>query len=249
MANEHSSAKRVALVTGANKGIGFEVARQLSKDHGMTVLIGARDEARGKAAADKLSADGVDARFVPLDVTDPASVEAAARWVEREFGGTLDVLVNNAGVSLEMCAPSGSELAKLKATYDTNVFGPFLVTKTMLPLLKRSAAGRIVNVSSGLGSLTQNSDPGWEYAAIKPLAYNSSKAALNMQTVLFAAELAKDTKIKVNAADPGYTATDMNGHSGPQTVEEGARSTVRLATLPEDGPTGGYFDKDGPVPW
>ena len=243
-----SSEKPLALITGANKGIGYEIARQLGKDHGMTVLIGARDETRGRDAAGKLAADGIDARPLRLDVTDPASVEAAARHIERDFGGKLDVLVNNAGVALERCPASETDLSKFKATYDTNVFGPFVVTKAMLPLLKKSSAGRVVNVSSGLGSLTQNSDPNWEYAKVKPLAYNSSKAALNMQTVLFADEL-KDTPIKVNAADPGYTATDLNGHQGHRTVDEGARAAVRLATLPEDGPTGGYFDEAGPVPW
>ena len=133
-------------------------------------------------------------------------------------------------------------------TYETNVFGVFAVTQAFLPLLKKSEAGRIVNHSSGLGSLTQNSDPNWDFAGVKPLAYNSSKAALNMMTVVFAAEL-KDTSIKVNAADPGYTATDLNQNSGPRTVEQGATAAVRLATLPGDGPTGGYFDEDGPVPW
>ena len=239
----------VALITGANKGIGYEVARQLGRDHGMTVLIGARDEARGREAAEKLAAEGIDARPVRLDVTDPASVEAAAQEIGHDFGGRLDVLVNNAGIALDRNPASQTDLVTLKTTYETNVFGPFVVTKAMLPLLKASAAGRVVNVSSGLGSLAQNSDPAWAYAAVKPFAYNSSKAALNMQTVLFAAELAKDTPIKVNAADPGYTATDLNNHQGTRTVEEGARAAVRLATLPPDGPTGGYFDEDGPVPW
>jgi NAD(P)-dependent dehydrogenase (short-subunit alcohol dehydrogenase family) len=245
-----SSDKRVALITGANKGIGYEIARQLGKDHGMTVLVGARDAARGREAVQKLTALGLDARAVELDVTDPKNVEAAARQIERDFGGRLDVLVNNAGVSLEYCPPSQTDLQKFKATHETNSFGPLVVTKAMLPLLKRSAAGRIVNVSSGLGSLAQNSDPTWEYAKVKVLAYNSSKAALNMQTVLFAAELAAEgSPIKVNSADPGYTATDLNNHSGPRTVEQGARAAVRLATLPADGPTGGFFDEDGAVPW
>ena len=248
MANYSSTEKPVALITGANKGIGFEVARQLGINHGMTVLVGARDETRGREAVDKLVAMGIDARPVQLDVTDSNSVDKATAWIEGEFEGKLDVLVNNAGIALEACAPSQTDLAKFKATYETNVFGPFVVLKAMLPLLKRAGAARVVNVSSGLGSLALNSDPAWEYAAIKPLAYNSSKSALNMQTVLFAAEL-KDTNIKVNAADPGYTATDLNGNSGPQTVEEGAREAVRLATLPIDGPTGGYFSKDGTVPW
>ena len=245
-----SSDKRVALITGANKGLGYEIARQLGQDHGMTVLIGARDAARGRAAADKLTALGIDARAVQLDVTDPASVAAVASQIERDFGGRLDVLVNNAGIVLDYAPPSQTDLEKYQATHLTNAFGPLAVTKALLPLLKRSAAGRVVNMSSGLGSLTQNSDPGWEYAKIKVVAYHSSKAALNMQTVLFAAELAAEgSPVKVNSADPGYCATDLNNHSGPRTVEEGARAAVRLATLPAEGPSGGFFDENGPVPW
>ena len=245
-----SSDKRVALVTGSNKGIGLEIARQLGRDHGMTVLVGARDAARGREAAEKLVSQGIDARAVPLDVTDPASVEAVARQIERDFG-ILDVLVNNAGVSLDGYAPpTQTDLEKFKATHETNVFGPLVVTKAMLPLLKRAAAGRVVNVSSSLGSLALNGDPSSPYAAARLLAYNSSKAALNMQTVLFAAELAAEgSPIKVNSACPGYVATDLNDHQGPRTVEQGAREPVRLATLPADGPTGKFFDEDGPVPW
>lgn len=242
--------KRVALITGANKGIGYEIARQLGQDHGMTVLVGARDASRGREAADKLTALGVDARAVQLDVTDPGNVEAVAAQIERDFDGKLDVLVNNAGVALEAVLPSQTDLEKYKATHETNAFGPLVVTKTMLPLLKRSAAGRIVNVSSSLGSLAQNSDPTWAYAAVKLASYNSSKAALNMQTVLFAAELAAEgSPIKVNSACPGYVATDLNNHQGPRTVEQGAREPVRLATLPADGPTGKFFNEDGPLPW
>ncbi len=242
--------KRVALITGANKGIGYEVARQLGKDHGMTVLVGARDSARGREAAEKLTALGVDARSVQLDVTDPTNVEMVAKQIERDFGGRLDVLINNAGVSLEYAPPSQTDLEKYQATHLTNAFGPLVVTKAMLPLLKRSAAGRVVNMSSTLGSLTQNSDPSSPYAAVKLVSYNSSKAALNMQTVLFAAEMAAEgSPVKVNSACPGYVATDLNNYQGHRTVEEGARAAVRLATLPADGPTGGFFDEDGLVPW
>ena len=248
--NNPSSYKQVALVTGANKGIGYEVARQLGQTHGMTVLVGARDAARGQEAADKLSALGIDARVVQLDVTDRASVDAAAKQIERDFGGKLDVLVNNAGVSLEYAPPSQTDLEKYQATHLTNAFGPLVVTKAMLPLLKRSTAGRVVNMSSSLGSLTLNGDPTSKYAAVKLVAYHSSKAALNMQTVLFAAELAAEgSPVKVNSACPGYVATDLNNHQGPRTVEQGAREAVRLATLPADGPTGKFFDEDGPVPW
>ena len=245
-----SSDKQVALITGANKGIGYEVARQLGADHGMTVLIGARDATRGREAAEKLTALGIDAHAVQLDVTDPANVEAVAAQIERDFGGRLDVLVNNAGVSMEFAPASQTDLEKYHATHLTNAFGPLVVTKTLLPLLKRSAAGRVVNMSSSLGSLTLNSDPAWAFAAVKLVSYNSSKAALNMQTVLFAAELvAEGSPIKINSACPGYVATDMTSHQGPRTVEQGAGEAVRLATLPADGPTGKFFDENGPVPW
>ena len=237
---------KVALITGANKGIGKEIARQLGTQ-GITVLIGARDEGRGGEAAAELKQAGIDARAIRLDVTDEASIEAAARQIESEFG-RLDVLVNNAGIALDTGPSSTLELDTLRRTFETNVFGVFAVTKALVPLLKKSPAGRVVNLSSGLGSLSQNSDPNWDFAEVKLLAYNSSKAALNMMTVVLASEL-KDAGIKVNAADPGYTATDMNGHNGTRTVAQGATAAVRLATLPDDGPTGGYFDEDGPVPW
>ena len=244
MANEK---KKIALVTGANKGIGKEIARQLGQQE-MTVLIGARDMQRGLEAAAELKKQGIDAHALLIDVADEQSVENAAVGVKSEYGG-LDVLVNNAGVALDnQAAASATPLDILKRTYDTNVFGPFAVTKAFLPMLRESSAGRIVNMSSGLGSLTQNSDPNSPYAGIHPVAYNSSKAALNMITVIFANEL-KDTSIKVNAADPGYVATDLNNNSGPRTVEQGAAIAVKLSTLPEDGPTGGYFNDDGVIPW
>lgn len=238
--------KKIALITGANKGIGKEIARQLGAQ-GFTVLVGARDVERGEEAAKELKANGAHAHAVQLDVTDEASIEAAAHRIEQEFDG-LDVLVNNAGVALDRVPPSQLDRDTLRRTFETNVFGVVGVTQAMLPLLKKSPAGRIVNLSSGLASLAQNSDPDWEYAEINLVAYNSSKAALNMVTVTFAKEL-KDTPIKVNAADPGYTATDMNGHQGTRTVEQGATAAVRLATLPDDGPTGSFFDEDGVVPW
>jgi NAD(P)-dependent dehydrogenase (short-subunit alcohol dehydrogenase family) len=239
-------AARVALVTGANKGIGLEIARQLAR-RGMAVFLGARDEARGRAAAEKLRADGLDGRPLRLDVTDDASVAAAAAHVETS-AGRLDVLVNNAGVAIDDGPPSRVSIEALRRTYETNVFGVVRVTQAFLPLLRRSDAGRIVNMSSGLGSLTLNSDPSWSFASVKYLAYNSSKSALNAITVQFAYEL-RGTPIKVNAADPGYVATDMNQHQGVRSVEQGAATPVRLATLPPDGPTGGYFNDDGPIPW
>lgn len=238
--------EKVALITGANKGIGKEIARQLGVQ-GLIVLIGARDEGRGAAAAAELDRDGINAHAIQLDVTDQASIDVAANRIESDYG-RLDVLVNNAGIALDGGPGGDLDVDRLRRTYETNVFGIFAVTKTLLPLLRKSRAGRIVNMSSGLGSLTQNSDPSWGFAGVKPLAYNSSKAALNMITVILAAEL-KDTPIKVNAADPGFTATDLNQHRGTRNVAQGAIAAVRLATLPADGPTGGYFDEDGTVPW
>lgn len=237
---------KIALITGANKGIGKEIARQLGLK-GLTVLVGARDEHRGTEAAFELKQQGIDAHALILDVTNSESIAAACGEIEREYG-RLDVLVNNAGIALEAVPDSTVDVEMMRATYETNVFGVFATTTALLPLLKKSKEARIVNLSSGLGSLTHNSDPDWEYAAIKPVAYNSSKAALNMITIVLAAQL-KDSGIKVNAADPGYTATDLNGHRGTRTVEQGAIEAVRLATLPADGPTGGYFDEEGAVPW
>jgi NAD(P)-dependent dehydrogenase (short-subunit alcohol dehydrogenase family) len=238
---------KIALVTGANKGIGFEIARSLGRDHGMTVLVGARDDARGKEAAQTL---GAFATAVPLDVTSEASAAALAQHIERVYGA-LHVLVNNAGVLLERGQPpSGMPAATLRETYEVNVFGVVNVTNALLPLLRKAPApgARIVNVSSGLGSLTFTADGSHVYGQNPLLAYNSSKSALNAVTVAYAAEL-RATGITVNAADPGYCATDLNGHSGPRTPVQGATAAVRLATLPAGGPTGGFFDEDGPVPW
>ena len=238
---------RVALVTGATRGIGREIARQLAL-RGMRVLVGARDPARGDATAEALRAEGLDASALPLDVTDPASVRDAARRIERAHG-RLDVLVNNAGIMLDRgVPPTDVPMDTLRATYETNVFAVVRVTQALLPLLRRSDAPRVVNASSELASLARNSDPGFEFAHLRLLAYSSSKAALNAVTVQLANEL-RDAGVKVNAADPGYTATDMNGHRGTQSLAEGARAAVRLATLPDDGPTGGFFNAEGPLPW
>ncbi|MFN6486476.1 MULTISPECIES: SDR family oxidoreductase [unclassified Nostoc] len=239
---------KVALITGANKGIGYEIARQLGS-RGATVLVGSRDRGRGEEAANKLCLNEIDARAIQLDVIDQKTIDSAGKQIESEFG-KLDILVNNAGIVSDgdRVPPSQVDIETLRHTYDTNVFGVFAVTKTLLPLLKKSTAGRIVNLSSGLGSLTQNSDPNYEFANIKLLAYNSSKTAVNAITVLLAAEL-KDTSIKINAADPGFTATDINQYQGYRTVEQGAIAAVKLATLPDDGSTGGFFDENGVVPW
>ncbi|MFG2056798.1 SDR family oxidoreductase [Micromonospora sp. NPDC048930] len=227
----------VALVTGANKGIGLATARQLGA-RGMTVLLGARDAGRGREAERALRAEGVDARFVPLDVTDEASAAAVAELVEREYG-RLDVLVNNAGIVRADGAglPSDTTLATLRQVYETNVFGVVAVTNALLPLLRKAPAARIVNVSSEVGSIAVMTDPQGALFELTSIPYPSSKAALNMVTAMYAKELG-DTPIKVNAANPGYCATDLNHHSGFRTAEEGAEVSVHLATLPEDGPSG-----------
>ncbi|NBE81665.1 SDR family oxidoreductase [Micromonospora rubida] len=227
-----------ALITGANKGIGYETARQLGA-RGMTVLIGARDADRGREAEQKLRADGVDATFVPLDVTDEASVAAAAAWVAERYD-RLDVLVNNAGILLgdgKRSRPSDTTVGTLRRVYETNVFGVVAVTNAMLPLLLRAPAARIVNVSSEIGSLATMTDPAGPFFALTSVPYPSSKTALNMITVMYAKEL-RNTPVKVNAANPGYCATDLNGHSGPRSPQEGAEASVHLATLPADGPSG-----------
>ncbi|MEV5572986.1 SDR family oxidoreductase [Spirillospora sp. NPDC052269] len=242
------SEKRIALITGANKGIGFETARMLGRE-GMTVLIGARSRERGEKAAAELTGEGFDARFVRLDVTDDETVQDAAKWIEAEFG-RLDVLINNAAIAPDEAGVSPSELtvAALRTTYETNVFGVVAVTNAMLPLLRRADAARIVNVSSELGSISLLSDPDSRYYGFNLLAYNSSKTALNGITLAYSKELA-DTGIKVNAANPGYTATDLNGHTGWQTTEQGAGYVVPLALLPEDGPSGGFFTGTEPLAW
>ncbi|NUS06438.1 MAG: SDR family oxidoreductase [Nonomuraea sp.] len=232
-----------ALITGANKGIGFEIARLLA-ERGITTIVGARDEERGRAAAARLGQP-----YVPIDVTDEASVAAAAKWIEAEYG-SLDVLVNNAGVAGSMSAtvPSAAGAQDLRDVYETNVFGVVTVTNAMLPLLRRSPAGRIVNMSSELGSISLALNPDTPYWDANFVAYNSSKTALNMITVSYAKEL-MGTPIKVNAANPGYCATDLNGNSGFRTPEQGAAIAVRLATLDDDGPTGAYLEDAGPIGW
>ena len=239
--------RRIALVTGANKGIGLEVARQLGKA-GHHVLLGARDEARGRAAAKTLQDEGIDVRFVTIDLSNSASIGAAAADIEANEG-RIDILVNNAGVAVQGDGlPGSTDLDVVRRTFETNFFGTVAVTQALLPLVKKSRAGRIVNVSSGLGSIALNADPNWAYAAVKLTGYNASKAALNMFTVLLAAEL-KDTGIKVNAVNPGYTATDLNGNSGHQSIEEGAAETVRMAQISDDGLTGGFTSTEGVEPW
>ncbi len=246
MANVQVFEGDIALISGANKGIGFEIARGLGAKK-ITVLVGARDEARGQAAAGKLKSEGADARFVKLDVTDSGTIERAAEWIEKEFG-RLDILVNNAGVAEFGTKPSDVDLAKVREVYETNFFGPVALIQRMLPLLKKSKHGRIVNVSSSLGSLTLSSDLNSPFADFLALGYNTSKSALNSMTIQFAKEL-KDTPIKVNAICPGYCATDINGNSGPRSAAQGAVAAIQYATIGDDGPTGGYFNDEGRVPW
>ncbi len=248
--------KQVALVTGANQGIGLQIAKDLAA-HGFTVLVGSRNLARGEAAAEEV---GPDARALQLDVTDPASIAAAAERIRSELG-RLDVLVNNAAIShagrlqgmtveeyARSTCPSNVSLDEVRTVWETNVFGVLAVAQAMLPLLREAPAARIVNVSSGVGSLTRNSDPAYPWRAIFGPVYPASKTALNAMTLAMAIEL-EPTNIKVNAACPGFTRTNLNNYAGTQTVEEGAREPVRLALLGPDGPTGTFSNADGPLPW
>jgi NAD(P)-dependent dehydrogenase (short-subunit alcohol dehydrogenase family) len=238
--------RRIALLTGANKGIGFEIGRRLA-EAAMTLLLGARDPAQGEAAAAGLRNEKLDVRYIHLNLLDQGTIERAATLIEAEFH-RLDVLINHAGIADPNDGPpSTADLDAIRRIMDTNLVGNVAVTRAMLPLVRRAPAGRIVNVSSGLGSLTLNGDPDRIYSPVKMIGYCASKAALNMMTVQLAYEL-RDTAIKVNSADPGFTATDLNQHRGTQTIEEGAAEAVRLALLPADGPTGGFFDSDGPRP-
>ena len=238
----------IALVTGANKGIGYEIAAGLGAlGWRVGVGVGARDDHRRDAAVEKLRADGVDAFGVALDVTDDASAAAAVALVE-ERAGRLDVLVNNAGVTGGMSQlPTTADLAAVRTAVETNVIGVIRVTNAMLPLLRRSASPRIVNMSSSVGSLTRQTDPGAETGPLS-VAYSPSKTMLNAVTIQYAKEL-RDTNILINAACPGYTATDLNGFRGVRTPEQGAAIAIRLSTLPDDGPTGGFFEDAGVVPW
>jgi NAD(P)-dependent dehydrogenase (short-subunit alcohol dehydrogenase family) len=235
----------VALVTGANKGIGYEIATGLGA-LGWSVGVGARDEQRREEAVAKLRAAGVDAFGVPLDVTDDASVAGAARLIE-ERAGRLDVLVNNAAITGgRPQEPTLVDPAVIASVVDTNVIGVVRVTNAMLPLLRRSASPRIVNMSSSVGSLTRQTSASG--AGPISAAYAPSKTFLNAVTVQYAKEL-RDTNILINAGCPGFTATDLNGFRGTRTAEQGAAIAIRLATLPDDGPTGGFFEDAGVVPW
>lgn len=240
------SEQTIALVTGANKGIGYETAAGLGA-LGWRVGVGARDRRRRDTAVERLRAAGVDAFGVPLDVADDASVAAAAELVAERAGG-LDVLVNNAAITGGAPqTPTTVEPATVRAVVETNVIGVIRVTNAMLPMLRRSASPRIVNVSSSVGSLVLQTTPGIDMGPV-PVAYLASKTFLNAVTVQYAKELG-DTGILVNSGCPGYTATDLNGFQGFRTAQQGAAIAIRLATLPDDGPTGGFFDDGGTVPW
>jgi len=246
-----TASAEVALVTGSNKGIGLEIVRQLA-GRGMTVFLAARDPGRRDRAVATLLSEGLDVRPVTLDVTGPATIQAAAAHVGAEFG-RLDVLVNNAGVSgTGTGSPSSANLDSVQAVFDTNVFGVLRVTNAMLPLLRRSAAARIVNVSSGVGSMTYMTDPDHYMSRLPAVAaYPASKAALNALTVQYAKELRADG-IPVNAVAPGACATDFTRNLGmtiTRTAADGAAIAVKLATAGPDGPTGGFFDDAGAVPW
>ena len=243
--------KRIALVTGANKGLGFETSRQLAAQ-GITVLMGARSAEKGEEAARKLQEADLEVEFVLLDITNSDHIRQARRLLEDRFG-RLDILVNNAGLTHPdepLFESSVQEVSPqvLRATFEVNFFGTVELTQALLPLIKKSAAGRIVNVSSILGSLTVHSDPKHAMGEVKPFAYDASKTALNQFTVHLAAAL-RNTPIKVNSAHPGWVRTDLGGEEAMMEVDEGAQTSVRLATLEPDGPSGGFFHFDQKLPW
>lgn len=243
---------KTALITGANKSIGFETARQLLQQ-GYYVYIGSRDIKKGEEAVSQLKLEGLNnVAPIEIDVDNIASIQAAGTLLANKIK-VLDVLINNAGISGTMHPALETDINVFRQVFETNFFGVITVTQTFMDLLKQSAAPRIVNVTSGLGSLTLHNDPNWKYYGIKPAGYVSSKAALNAYTILLANNLL-NTPFKVNAVDPGYTATDFNHHSGPGTVPDAAARVVKAATLGPDGATGQFFSDDnapetGISPW
>jgi NAD(P)-dependent dehydrogenase (short-subunit alcohol dehydrogenase family) len=247
---------KVAFITGANKGIGLETARGLGK-LGIAIVLGSRDEAKGRAAADTLRTEGIKSvEAVRFDVNRPDDHQEIARHLEARYG-KLDILVNNAGVMLEETdfgTPGGFnttttvKLEVLRRTFETNFFAVVALTQTLLPLIRKAPAGRIVNLSSVLGSLTLHSDPSSGIYDKKAFAYDASKTVLNAFTVHLAQAL-HESRIKVNSAHPGWVKTDMGGSAAPLEVSDGGKTSVQLATLPDDGPTGGYFHLGQPLPW
>ena len=242
--------RRVALITGANRGIGLQTAKDLGLD-GIILLLGVRDLAKGEATAAGMRQEAFEAEAVHLDVTDSATHREVYDFIDRAFG-RLDILVNNAGVFLESFAnpeqPSTLSLEILRQTFETNFFGTVALTQKLLPLIRRSQAGRIVNVSSIMGSLALHADPSSPIYHSSVFAYNASKAALNSFTLHLAYEL-RDTSIKVNSAHPGWVKTELGGENADLDVSEGGKTSAWLARLPEDGPTGGYFHVGQPLPW
>lgn len=241
---------KVAFITGANRGLGFETARELG-EKGVTVILGSRDEEKGRIAAKELGGQGISAIPFKFDIDRLSDHNALNQFLEEKFG-KLDILVNNAGVLLDERAgqnkTSTTSLETLRKTFDTNFFHLVALTQTLLPLIKKSSAGRIVNLSSGLGSLTMHADPKSPIYEFKVFAYDSSKTALNAFTIHLAHEL-KNTKIKVNSADPGWVKTDMGGPEAPLELSEGGKTSAYLALLPDNGPTGGFFHLQDPQPW
>lgn len=240
---------KVALITGANKGVGLETARQLGA-LGIRVLLGVRDPKKGEAAAAEMKKAGIDVRVLKLDVLEDGDRTAVAQAIARDFG-RLDILVNNAAINLDKktsLETSTTPAKTLRDTFDTNFFSVVELTQTLLPLIRKSDAGRIVNVSSTQGSLALLAQKDSTIYANKTFSYDASKTALNSFTVHLAQEL-QGTKIKVNAVHPGWVKTDMGGQKAPLGLVDGAKTSVRLATLPEDGPTGGYFHMGETLPW
>jgi NAD(P)-dependent dehydrogenase (short-subunit alcohol dehydrogenase family) len=245
--------QKIAFITGGNRGLGFQTALDL-KDAGVKVVIGSRDLAQGEQAVQKLRAAGVDADVLQFDITKPADYQAAYDYFNSKYG-RLDILVNNAGIAGGTFPGTGPEhsasevpSALLHKVFETNFFAQVALTDALLPLIKKSPAGRIVNLSSILGSLALQADPNSPIYHAKSFAYDASKTALNAFTVHLAYEL-RDTNIKVNSAHPGWVKTDMGGESAPMELSEGGKTSAALATLPDDGPSGGYFHQGNPLPW
>lgn len=244
-----NTSNKVALITGATRGIGLETVRQLA-EAGVTVLLAGRDESKATNAAATLQAQGLPVEAIVLDVTKPDSIQRAARDIQDRFG-KLDILVNNAGILIDEAdrLPSAQEISTWRETFNTNVFAVVELTQALLPLIKKAPAGRIVNLSSQLGSLAWHTDPGSPIYDFKsPVAYNASKTAINAWTVHLAYEL-RDTPIKVNAVHPGYVRTDMNGGEGEIDAQAGAKSSVEMALLKADGPTGTFTHLGRTLPW
>lgn len=245
--------QKIAFITGGNRGLGFQTALDLKKD-GVKVVIGSRDLAQGEKAVERLRAAGVDADVLQFDITNPADYQAAYNYFDSKYG-RLDILVNNAGVAAGKFPGTGPEHSAaqvpsdvLRRVFETNFFAQVALTDALLPLLKKSPAGRIVNLSSILGSLNLQADPNSPIYHAKSFAYDASKTALNAFTIHLAYEL-RDTNVKVNSAHPGWVKTDMGGDQAPMELSEGGKTSAALATLPNDGPTGGYFHQGKPLPW